>query len=293
MVCVLSSSGGGVDGEAVTRTAGGSAGAAGLAGVAIGFVAAGALSAFGFAGAAGLAAAGDSAARLMPESLTCTPLPTWNGVAGDVRGVSTRAGGGSEKVRSSVRTRMLLDVSGLLAGAAGAVAGLAAGFATTGGAAGFATTGGAAGFAAGAFAAILRAGCFAVSEVDFPAADFSGAIFAFRMPLADVFAIAASAAGVSDGGSQVNSSRPSVGATVLFAAGAGLAAFTAPALGGVSGSQVSSMTSESAGAAFFGAAGAGFVAACFAGAGAGACFATGAAAAAGFGAAGEAATGFG
>src|SRR5687768_2576960 len=151
MVWVLSSSGGDADGEPVTRNAGGIAGAAGLAAIgaagvwagfaaigaagvwagfaAIGFVAAGALSTFGVACAADLAATADSAARLMPVSLTCTPLPTWNGVDAAVRGASTGAGGGSEKVRSSMRTRMLLPVSGLLADAAGGAAGFSVGFA--------------------------------------------------------------------------------------------------------------------------------------------------------------------
>ena len=254
MVCVLSSSGADADGEPVTRNCGGIAGAAGLAAIAaagvwIGFVAAGVLSTFGFACAADFAAAADSAARLMPVSLTCTPLPTWNGVDAAVRGASTGAGGGSEKVRSSMRTRMLLAVSGLLADAAGGTAGFAAGFAATGAAADFATTG-AAGFAAGAFAVSVRAGCFAVSEVVFSAAGFSGVDFAFTTPEAADFAIAASAAGVNDGGSHVNSSRPSVGATAVFAAGAGLAAFAAGAFADVSGSQVSSMVSESVLAAF-------------------------------------------
>ncbi len=104
------------------------------------------------------------------------------------------------------------------------------------------------------------------------------------LPEAADLAIAASAAGVNDGGSHVNSSRPSVAPTPAFAAGAGLAAFAAGALAGVSGSQVSSKVSESALAAFFAAGGCCFVAACLAGAGVGACFATGAAA--GFGAAG-------
>ncbi len=71
--------------------------------------------------------------------------------------------------------------------------------------------------------------CFAVSEVVFSAAGFSGVDFAFTTPEAADFAIAASAAGVNDGGSHVNSSRPSVGATAVFAAGAGLAAFAAGA----------------------------------------------------------------
>src|SRR5687767_2545876 len=141
MVWVLSSSGGDADGEPVTRNAGGIAGATGLAAIgaagvwagfaAIGFVAGGALSSFGIACAADFGAAADSAAKLMPVSLTCTPLPTWNGVDAAVRGASTGAGGGSEKVRSSVRTRMLLPVSGLLADAGGGTAGFAAGFAAT------------------------------------------------------------------------------------------------------------------------------------------------------------------
>ena len=140
-------------------------------------------------------------------------------------------------------------------------------------------------FAAGAFAASLRAGCFAVSEVFsagcfavsevvLSAAGFSGVDFAFTTPEAADFAIAASAAGVSDGGSHVNSSRPSVGATAGLGAGAGLAAFAAGAFAGVSGSQVSSMISESALAAFLAAGGVCFGAACSR-SGVGACFATG------------------
>src|SRR5688572_31603065 len=111
MVWVLSSSGGDAGGEPVTRNAGGIAGAAGLAATgaagvwagfaAIGFVAAGAWSTFGFACAADFAAAVDSAARLIPVSLTCTPLPTWNGVDAAVLGAATGGGGGSEKVRRS------------------------------------------------------------------------------------------------------------------------------------------------------------------------------------------------
>src|SRR5688572_16107850 len=214
MVWVLSSSGADADGEPVTRNCGGIAGAAGLAATGaagvwagfavIGFVAAGALSTFGFACASDFAAAADSAARLIPVSLTCTPLPTWNGVDAAARGASTGAGGGSEKVRSSARTRMLLAVSGLLADAVGGAAGFAAGFAATGAAADLAATGAAGFAAAGAFAVSLRAGCFAVSEVFsagcfavsefvFSAAGFSGVDFAFTTPEAADFAIAASA----------------------------------------------------------------------------------------------------
>src|SRR5262245_1932365 len=124
-------------------------------------------------------------------------------------------------VRSSARTRMLAAVSGLLAGAeaAGGALGFTTGFAATG-AAGLATTG-AVGFAGGVFGASLSAGCFAVSDEAFSAAGLFATGAAFTTPVAADFAIAASAAGVSDGGSQVNSSRPSVGATVVFAAGAG------------------------------------------------------------------------
>ena len=148
-----------------------------------------------------------------------------------------RSARGSEKVKSIARTRMLLPVSGLLAGvgAVGGAVGLTAtGFAATGAATGFAATGvagfattGAAAFAGGAFGAILSAGCFAVSEVTFSAAGRSATGFAFTTPAAADFAIAASAAGVNDGGSQVNSSRPSVGATAAFEAGAEPAAFGA------------------------------------------------------------------
>jgi len=83
-------------------------------------------------------------------SLISTPLPTWNGVAGAFDCAGACAGGGSEKVRSSVRTRMLLDVSALFASGevAGGAVGFTAGFAATG-VAGFAATG-AAGLAAGA-----------------------------------------------------------------------------------------------------------------------------------------------
>src|SRR4051812_31403687 len=132
----------------------------------------------------------------MPVSLISTPLPTWNGVAGAADCACLGAGGGSEKVRWSAFTRMLLAVSGLLAGmgAAGGALGLIAGFATIGAAAVFATTGaatagvagltltGAAALAGGAFAASLRAGCFAVSEVAFSAAGLSATGFAFSTP---------------------------------------------------------------------------------------------------------------
>src|SRR5262245_27744449 len=158
---------------------------------------------------------------------------------------------------------MLLAVSTLLAagGVAGGAVGLTAGFAATG-AAGFATTG-AAGLA-GVLGASLSAGCLAVSEVALSAAGM-----AFITPVAADFAIAASAAGVSDGGSQLKSSRPSVGPTDAFDAGAELAAFGAGFdAAGVSGSHVNSMTSESAAAGFL-AAGSD----CLAGAAGAACFA--------------------
>src|SRR3954467_8544731 len=120
----------------------------------------------------------------MPVSLISTPLPTWNGAAAAAGCACLVAGGGSEKVRLSAFTRMVLLVSGLPAGmgAAGGALGLTAGFATIGAAAGFAMTGwattgvaaltmtGAAVFAGGAFGASLSAGCFAVSDVPFSAA---------------------------------------------------------------------------------------------------------------------------
>ena len=132
------------------------------------------------------------------------------------------AGGGSENVRSSARTRMLLAVSGLLAGSDRRSGRLRGGLCSDG-----------RGWlrddrcrrlcAAGAAGLRRELECRVLGRVRraLVGAALSGTTFAFKTPVAVVFAIAASAAGVSDGGSQVNSSRPSVGPTPAFDAAPG------------------------------------------------------------------------